>query len=168
MADNKGSEMGEIEDKSVVVPPGEGRTPFATEYPTLIRLASGETEGVCSVVEITLPPGASPAPLQAHTKADQLNYVLEGVVSFELGERYVKAPAGTLVFVPKGSACTLWNGEEEQARYFRIYIPAGHENIYDDIADIIAADKVEGSAVRALYAKYGIEIKQTLPPYLRE
>ena len=168
MAEDKRQETGEIEDKSVVVPPGEGRAPYASEYPTLIRLGGGDTEGICSVVEIVLPSGASPAPLQANTKADQLKYVQEGVISFELGERYIKAPAGTLVFIPKGSACALWNAEEEPARYLSIYMPAGHEKIYDDIADIIAADKVEGSAVRALYAKYGIEVKQTLPPYLRE
>jgi quercetin dioxygenase-like cupin family protein len=168
MPENEGKNSQEIEDKSVVVLPGEGKAPYASEYPTVVRLGGADTAGVCSVVEITLPSGASPAPLQANMRADQLKYVQEGVISFELGERYIKAPAGTLIYIPRGSACALWNAEEEPARYLSIYMPAGHENIYDDIADIIAADHVEGSKVRALYAKYGIEVKQTLPPYLRE
>src|SRR6266446_4800877 len=60
-------------------------------------------------------PGGPPGPLRLiaprhlHRRDDEAWHVLEGALRIQVGKREVEAPAGSAVFVPRGTAHTYWN-----------------------------------------------------------
>src|SRR4051812_43621798 len=86
----------------IVLAPGEGRT-YAMGPLTAVFKADAETHGRFSFSEwwlrpLTRGPGAHVHPVDE----DDLFYVLEGTISFFLGDRWFDAPAGTFVLAPGG------------------------------------------------------------------
>jgi mannose-6-phosphate isomerase-like protein (cupin superfamily) len=57
----------------------------------------------------SFPPGEPPPPLHLHPHTDEAFYVGDGDATFLLGDREVPVTAGGLVFVPQGTAHTVWN-----------------------------------------------------------
>lgn len=49
-------------------------------------------------------------------KLDEVSYVLEGAVTAQVGDRVIEAPAGSLVYKPRGIRHTFWNASGEAAR----------------------------------------------------
>ena len=64
------------------------------------KLSAAETGGLMSVVEITEPPGAE-APLHVHHREDETFWILEGEVTFEVGDTTVNAGPGDMAFGPR-------------------------------------------------------------------
>jgi len=90
-----------------------------------VLLHGNETEGNLSAIEVMETRGKHP-PRHVHHRHDELIYVLEGAFTFELDGRRRAAPAGTLVFIPRG----VEHGfavEEEPARLLVVVTPAGLE-----------------------------------------
>jgi uncharacterized cupin superfamily protein len=58
-----------------------------------------------------------------HFEEDEAWYVLEGRLSFRLGDRDFEAPPGTAVFGPRGIAHTYSNPDPRPARYLLIMQP---------------------------------------------
>jgi mannose-6-phosphate isomerase-like protein (cupin superfamily) len=77
------------------------------------------------------PPGPPElvAPPHVHYRDDEAWYVLDGALAFQLDDRQVEAPAGSLVFVPHGVVHTYWNPRAEPARYLLIMTPKLHRLI---------------------------------------
>jgi quercetin dioxygenase-like cupin family protein len=104
--------------------PGEG--PWV-ENPTRGRLTfkamADATGGAFTVVEGTAAPGEGP-PLHVHRGQDETIYVLQGRYRVRLGERDVDAPAGTFVFIPRGTPHTWQNAGAGLARFVATLAPA--------------------------------------------
>jgi mannose-6-phosphate isomerase-like protein (cupin superfamily) len=62
-------------------------------------------------------------PLHRHRIEDEAWYVLEGTLRFQYGTREIEAPAGTGVFLPRGTPHTFWNPGPIPARYLLIMGP---------------------------------------------
>jgi mannose-6-phosphate isomerase-like protein (cupin superfamily) len=107
-----------------------------------------------------LPPGAPPgpprpiAPLHVHYEDDEAWYVLDGALTFQLGDQIVEVEAGGAAFAPGGVAHTFWNPRQEQARYLLVMTPA----IRDLIADLHATDDRSPDAMRAIYHRHHSEL----------
>ncbi len=84
----------------VVVHHDEGEAHWWFGSLAVTRLAAAQTAGLMSIVEITEPPGAQ-APLHVHHREDETFYVLEGDVTFEVGETTFAARAGDVAFGPR-------------------------------------------------------------------
>ena len=67
-----------------------------------VLLRSEESEGAVSIVETSPPPGTGP-PLHRHD-FDEAFYVIEGRLSFQVGDELVEVGPGELAFVPRGAA----------------------------------------------------------------
>ena len=90
-------------------------------------LLHGEQSGSeISAIENVLPAG-SPGPPLHHHAFDEAFYILDGELTFQLGEELVAAGPGELVFAPRGAAHTLTNLSEAPARYLLLCTPAGFE-----------------------------------------
>src|SRR5690606_2016371 len=57
------------------------------------------------------------APLHKHHHDDEIWYVLEGTLGFQIGDEVVEANANQAVIVPRGTPHTYWNPKPEQAKY---------------------------------------------------
>jgi mannose-6-phosphate isomerase-like protein (cupin superfamily) len=146
-----------VDDRSVVRLAGEGRTLGAGSNVITYKLTSAETTGAFSVLERVVPPHfQSPPQPHTNTREDWAAYVLDGVLAFQLEDRELTAPAGSLVFVPRGVFFRWWNPQSEPARCLMIYAPAGFEEYFSEVTDA-TKDAPRGP----------LDYERTLPTILR-
>lgn len=69
------------------------------------------------------------------TLGDENYYVVEGTLSFRLGERTRDAPAGTFVHIPKGVVHSHWNATVAPVRLLGFPVPVGFEHFFADQPD---------------------------------
>ena len=93
--------------------------------------------------ESVIGPGQGP-PVHVHAREDELMYVLEGRLRFELDGVLRDAPAGSLVFVPRGTPHTWQNAGVGPARLFFLFTPGseGMERFFESASE--AAGEVRG------------------------
>jgi mannose-6-phosphate isomerase-like protein (cupin superfamily) len=107
--------------RAIVVPPGEGHRIGNVEF--LARTADTPrfTFGI-----IRFAPGRM---LEAHVHdgEDDAFYILEGELTFVLGDEEVIAPQGTFVLVPPGVEHAFRNDTETPVRILNIHAPAGFD-----------------------------------------
>jgi mannose-6-phosphate isomerase-like protein (cupin superfamily) len=99
-------------------------------FESKILLRSEETGGAISAIEISAPAGWEGPPLHHHA-FDEAFYVLDGELTFQLGDELVAAGPGAFVFAPGGTVHTLANLGEARARYLLLCTPAGFERRFD-------------------------------------
>ncbi len=98
------------------------------EYPggtISILLSAADTGGQFAAWEGLIKPGSEP-PLHVHHTSDETFFVLEGEMHFMVGDEIVKAPAGSVVFAPRGVPHTF-KIKSPQVRALTICTPAGFE-----------------------------------------
>src|SRR5215831_16885120 len=88
--------------------PGEGRILQVLGSTITVKLAGEQTDGKYAVIEEASPVGGGP-PLHIHHQEDELFYVQEGEVEFQLGEQHFRAKAGSVAFLPRNLAHTFRN-----------------------------------------------------------
>jgi quercetin dioxygenase-like cupin family protein len=101
--------------------PGEGRQFWTGIAEARVKVESGA--GDFSVFESSPPPGAAP-PLHVHRSYDEAWYVIEGTVTFALGQERSQRGAGSFVFVPRGLAHSFANPGPGAARVLVIGSPS--------------------------------------------
>ena len=94
-----------------------------------VLLRSEQSNGEVATIEIVLPAGSAGPPLHHHD-FDEAFYVLDGELTFQLGEELATAGPGTLTFAPRGSHHTLANLSAAGARYLLACTPAGFERVF--------------------------------------
>lgn len=135
----------------------------------LVRVPSALTNGSVSVVEHTLAPGLLGAPPHLHTREDETSYVLEGVLTVQLGEEVVTARPGDVVVKPRGTLHTFWNGGEHPLRFLEVISPGGFDDYFAELARIVpAAGPPDPDALVELAARYGLEFDLARMPGLME
>ena len=99
---------------------------------TVSILLSGEdTGGEFSVWEAIQKPGGEP-PLHVHHSNDETFLVLEGEMRFMVGDQVLDAPAGSVVFAPRGVPHTF-RIKSPVARAMTICTPAGFEKWFQEL-----------------------------------
>src|SRR5579859_7352293 len=76
----------------------QGRESTITE----LLATRAQTGGVLGLFRQTIPPESGP-PAHIHRDADEFFYVISGRFHFKLKDRIVDVPAGSVVFIPKGT-----------------------------------------------------------------
>ena len=102
-----------------------------------VVLRGEQTRGAVSAIEIAVPAGWPGTPLHHHP-FDETFYVLDGRLTFQLGDELVEAGPGTLVFAPGGTPHAIANLGDRAARYLVLCTPAGFERYFDRIAADVA------------------------------
>ena len=94
-------------------------------------LAAGEdTQGQFALIEAVQRKGNVPPP-HIHHREDEIFYVLEGELTVSVGDRTMKAAAGTMVFLPRNVPHSF-TIESEQARMLILLTPAGFEGWFKE------------------------------------
>ena len=105
-------------------------------------------------------PGAPPgppryiAPLHVHHEDDEAWYVLEGTLCVLSGDTVIEAPAGSGVFVPKGTKHTYWNPAQQRTRYLLIMTP----RIQQLVKEIHAMSERTPETMRTLFERFKSEL----------
>ena len=98
------------------------------------------------------------APPHLHHEDDEAWYVLEGKLVVQVGGDEVEAPAGSGVFVPRGTIHTYWNPVPEPVRYLLIMTA----NIHGLIQDIHAMQERSPAALAAVFAKHNSSLVEEI------
>jgi len=98
-----------------------------------VLLRSEESAGAVALVESVVPPRWEGPPLHHHA-FDEGFYVLEGELTFQLGDELKSAKAGELVFAPADAVHTFANLSDAPARYLLVITPGGFERYFERIA----------------------------------
>jgi quercetin dioxygenase-like cupin family protein len=92
-----------------------------------LKATAADTGGQLTIVEVTEHPGAE-APLHVHFRDDEAFWILEGEVTFEVGDTTIEASAGDYVFGPRGIPHRFTVGETG-CRMLFIMVPGGLEDV---------------------------------------
>jgi quercetin dioxygenase-like cupin family protein len=139
-----------------VVQPGEGREGNLGSIGVAFKLWGRDTGGALSVVEHPFPVGAL-VPPHLHTREDEYSIVTQGEIGFRSGDREVVLAAGGYITKPRGEMHTMWNAGSVPARMIEIISPAGFEDFFHELADILAEGPPDDGQVPALGERYGLQ-----------
>ena len=152
--------------RAVVRQPGAGRT-VAVVGDVYRFLATGEdTGGRYALWEAVVPPGSGPPP-HAHSREEEGFYVLEGEITFTMGDQRLVASAGTSANMPVGTPHAFKDEVDKAARMLISVAPAGLEQMFFEFGVPLAEGattalppmKEEIDKLLAIAPKYGIEIR---------
>ena len=93
---------------------------------TEIHVRFEHSDGRVAIVENTIPAHAPGPPLHIHD-FDEAFYVLDGELTFQVGDQLTTARAGELAFAAGGTPHTVANLTGAPARYLLVCTPAGFE-----------------------------------------
>ena len=140
---------------AIVVAPGAGQTiEGPAGGPLTFKVRGEQTGGALTAFENVIAPGDGP-PLHVHANEDEAWYVLEGELRFRLDAETASAPAGSFVFVPRGTQHCFQNAGEQPARILVLFTPAGMERFFDRFAALPAFDP---SAFQTLGREVGMDV----------
>src|SRR5579859_7260305 len=110
----------------------EGRSIWFLDAVLTWKATGKETNG-WELVEQLGPRGFGP-PLHSHNREAEGFYVLDGEVSFTVGDRQTSASAGAFVFVPPDTAHSFVV-ESPVARFLTFVTPPALESFLDELAE---------------------------------
>jgi quercetin dioxygenase-like cupin family protein len=146
-----------------VVQPSEGLVGELGSIGVAFKLWGSDTGGAVSVVEHPFPVGAL-VPPHLHTREDEYSIVTQGEIGFRSGDREVVLGAGGYITKPRGELHAMWNAGTVPARMIEIISPAGFENFFRELAELLAAGAPEPNEVPELAERYGLQFGD--PPWL--
>lgn len=92
------------------------------------HVQSADSGGALAVGEVSMRPGDEP-PLHIHAREDEVWYVLEGEILFQVGQERIVRRAGESILLPRGlqHGCAV---QSASARILHFYTPAGLEEAF--------------------------------------
>ncbi len=130
-------------------------------------LATGEeTNGKYAQWEAIVPPGGGPPP-HVHSREEEGFYILEGEITFQIGDQRVVATAGMFANMPVGTPHSFKNESPRPAGMLISVAPAGLEPMFFEVGAPVAQGatsapppaKAEIENLLAVAPLYGIEIR---------
>lgn len=147
---------------------GEGEALWWATALLIVKADAELTDGEFFLVEEHVPRGTGP-PLHVHPEDDETFYVLEGELTFYLGDgrtvpsQTVEASAGSVFHIPRGYFPHAFRVDSETARFLVRTTPR-HERFFRASAKPARArtipppEPIDVEKVRATGAEYGVEI----------
>ena len=127
--------------------PGEGeRLGMAGQ----LKVSTAQTGGAFEVIELDGSKGPLP---HIHRDREECFYIIEGTFTFLLGKEEMEAPAGSVVFVPRGTPHAFRHSQGARALVFSN--PGGLlEGFFRELSEGLQAGRSEVELRAALAGKY--------------
>lgn len=137
----------------------EGRTPAPLNVvgeETLVKVSAADSNGLLAFFHLVAPPMSGP-PRHVHSREDELFYVLEGELVFELdGKRQAVGPGGT-VYLRRGVVHAYQNFTASPARLLITTTPGAFCGFFVELSDATPPGGIPAlEALTAIGDKYGI------------
>jgi quercetin dioxygenase-like cupin family protein len=113
--------------------PDEGDARWYCGCLMLWKAVGEQTNGAFSLMDVIIRKGVEP-PVHVHSREDELFYVLEGEMVFQIGDEVYDAPAGSSVFGPRGVPHG-WALKTDVARALILVAPAGIERSFFEFSE---------------------------------
>ena len=145
--------------------PNEGQTVAVVGDVYRFMATGDDTDGQYAMFEAVVRPGGGPPP-HIHSREEESFYVLEGEITFQVGDDRFVAKAGTFANMPVGSLHSFRNDTDKLARMIISVAPAGLEKMFLEVGQPVAfgqqappPSKAEIDKLLAVAPSYGIEIR---------
>ena len=145
--------------------PAEGRTIAVVGDVYRFLATSEETNGKYALIEAIVPPGGGPPP-HVHSREEEGFYILEGEITFTVGDKRSVATVGMFANMPVGTPHSFKNESSIPAKMLISMAPAGLEQMFLEVGVSVAQGtttaspptKAEIERLLAVAPRYGIEI----------
>jgi mannose-6-phosphate isomerase-like protein (cupin superfamily) len=139
-----------------IIQPGEGGSGNLGTIGVAFKLWGKNTNGEVSIVEHPFPVGAL-VPPHLHTREDEYSIVTQGEIGFRSGDREAVLGAGGYITKPRGEMHTMWNAGKVPAHMIEVISPAGFENFFQELSDLLAAGPPPMEVLAELGSNYGLQ-----------
>src|SRR6476660_95761 len=112
--------------------PTEGRTVAVVGDVYRFLVTGDNTHGTYAIWEAIVPPGGGP-PRHVHSREEEGFYILEGEITFHIGEQRLIAGTGMFANVPVGTPHSFKNESDNPARMLISVAPAGLERMFFEV-----------------------------------
>ena len=145
--------------RSSIVAARDGRTPAPLNIvgeETLVKVSAEDSDGMLAFFHLVAPPMSGP-PRHVHTREDELFYILEGELVFELdGERHT-VREGDTVYLRRGVVHTYQNFTSSDARLLIATTPGAFCNLFVELSAATPPGSLPAfELIDAIATKYGI------------
>ena len=145
--------------------PTEGRTIAVVGDVYRFLVTGKETNGKYAMWEAIVPPGGGPPP-HIHSREEEGFYILEGEITFQIGEKQVLAVAGMFANMPAGTPHSFKNVSGKPAKMIISVAPAGLEEMFfefgvplpEGATTALPPTPTEIEKLLLIASRYGIEI----------
>jgi quercetin dioxygenase-like cupin family protein len=103
-----------------------------------ILVDGNDTAQAYAVFEATIPPGAGPPP-HVHSREDETFLVLEGEITFHVGDKVVVLKKGEFLFAPRGIPHYFKNTAGTHTVLLETASPAGLEHYLEACGQVLPA-----------------------------
>jgi mannose-6-phosphate isomerase-like protein (cupin superfamily) len=144
----------------ILLGPGEGKAVSVLGDKYTFKAATQDTGGAYALWEMATPAKAGGPPPHIHEREDEAFYVLEGEMTFQIGERTVHGSAGTFAFAPRGIAHKFSNPSSKPAKALVIVSPGGFEKALEELSQFAAYgdQPPDMEKLLAVANRYGLKI----------
>ena len=143
---------------AIVLMPGGGETVSGLGVTMAFKTVGAQSGGQWLALEYTAPPQFAGPPRHWHKVTTEIFFVLEGTLTLTAGEETIQAGPGGYAYVPPGTVHGFSNQTDAPARYFAIASPAGLEDYFAEMMELIKDEPSwppkDMSKIVALMAKY--------------
>ena len=122
----------------ILLGPDEGRSYALGAMRAVFKADEEETGCGYSISEWWLEPHSAGPGAHSHGDNDDLFYVIEGVMTFLIGDKWEQVQKGGFVRAPRGVAHDFRNDTDARAGFLNIYVPGGFERDMPAIVDWFA------------------------------
>jgi quercetin dioxygenase-like cupin family protein len=133
-----------------------------------VKATGEQTGGAFGLIDNLMPAGFA-SPYHMHRNEDESFYVVEGEMTFYVGDERVKGGAGAFVFGPRGIPHGIEVNGTEPARILLQNYPAGFEGFPMEVGEpakelaLPPAEPPDMERLMEIAARYGIDILGPLP-----
>jgi mannose-6-phosphate isomerase-like protein (cupin superfamily) len=128
----------ELMASPLIIRKGEGKKIIMIgSDPWSFRITGAEIDGRLDFIEATITHLQGP-PLHLHHEQDDTFFVIEGILTVQVGDQLFDLHAGDLVCTPKGVSHTFANVGKEPVRVINIMTPGGFDRVMEDYASLPA------------------------------
>lgn len=111
----------------IFLEPGHGRPYPMGRISAIFKADGDETKRAYSISEWWLEPHTQGPGAHSHDE-DDVFYVIEGTMSFLIGDRWIDAPAGSFVLAPGGMTHDFENRSAHRAGVLNFFVPGEFES----------------------------------------
>lgn len=138
-------------------------TPFLVDAPaermTPWRVVvDGQRSGGMSLGEGVLPPRTAGPSRHVHTREDEGVYIIEGLLTAEVGDQRFEVGAGAFLWMPRGRPHTFANLGDEPIRALGLINPSGFEQFFAEVSAYVESTggQPDPNVILQLNERYGV------------